>query len=151
MSQEYLGVRLFCDIRTVQRNIAELKWEGVVVSTCGTVKDIGSGVTHKAIAIRFWLEGLEPTEVALRIHHSLKATEAYLEKFKRITYLVRKSFTLHEIARVAGISTAAAETFRDLHAEYMGKSFYKYRKEYRSTSATTGSGRRRAKKALGRA
>jgi hypothetical protein len=129
LSQEDLGELLFCDVRTVRRDIAELKKEGVVVPTRGTVKDIGPGVTHKAVAIRLWLEGLEPTEVALRIHHSLKATEAYLEKFKRVAYLVEKGFTLHETARVAGISTAAAETFRDMHAEYRKKPFYKYRKE----------------------
>ena len=41
-------------------------------STRGTVNDIGPGVTHKGIAIRLWLDGKEPTEVALIIHHSLK-------------------------------------------------------------------------------
>ena len=129
LSQEDLGELLFCDVRTVRRDIAELKKEGVVVPTRGTVKDIGPGVTHKAVAIRLWLEGLEPTEVALRIHHSLKATEAYLEKFKRVAYLEEKGFTLHEIARVAGISTAAAETFKGIHAECGTKPFYKCRKE----------------------
>ena len=71
LSQEDLGEILMCDVRTVRRDVAELKRAGIVVPTRGTVKDIGPGVTHKAIAIRLWLEGMEPTEVALRIHHSL--------------------------------------------------------------------------------
>ena len=129
LSQEDLGELLMCDTRTVRRDVADLKMAGVVVPTRGTVKDIGPGVTHKAIAIRLWLEGKEPTEVALCIHHSLKATEAYLEKFRRVAYLVEKGFTLHEIARVVGISTAAAETFRGIHAEFRKRPFYKYRKE----------------------
>lgn len=129
LSQEDLGELLMCDSRTVRRDIADLRKSGIVVPTRGTVKDIGPGVTHKAIAIRLWLEGKEPTEVARHIHHSLKATEAYLEKFKRVAYLVEKGFTQHEIARVVGISTAATETFRGLHAEYRKKHFYKYRKE----------------------
>jgi hypothetical protein len=129
LSQEDLGELLMCDVRTVRRDIADLRRAGIVVPTRGTVKDIGPGVTHKAIAIRLWLEGKEPTEVALHIHHSLKATEVYLEKFKRVAWLVEKGFTLHETARVVGISTAATETFRTLHAEYSRKPFYKYRKE----------------------
>jgi DNA-binding transcriptional regulator YhcF (GntR family) len=129
LSQEDLGEILMCDVRTVRRDIADLKKDGIVVATRGTVKDIGPGVTHKAIAIRLWLEGKEPTEVATRIHHSLKATEAYLEKFKRVAYLVEKGFTIHEIARVVGISTAASQTFMGLHAEYRNRAFYKYRKE----------------------
>ncbi|OQA63207.1 MAG: hypothetical protein BWY39_01115 [Spirochaetes bacterium ADurb.Bin269] len=59
--------------------------------------------------------------MAAHIHHSLKATETYLEKFKRVAYLVLKGFTLHEIARVVGISTAAAQTYRELHAEFRNK------------------------------
>ena len=129
LSQEDLGELLMCDVRTVRRDVAELKRVGIVVPTRGTVKDIGPGVTHKAMAIRLWLEGKEPTEVALRIHHSLKATEAYLEKFKRVAYLVEKGFTLHEVARVVGISTAATGTFRDIHAEFRNRPFYKCRRE----------------------
>jgi len=129
LSQEDLGEILMCDTRTVRRDVAELKGAGIIVPTRGTVMDIGPGVTHKAAAVRLWLEGKEPTEVALHIHHSLKATEAYLEKFKRVAYLVEKGFTLHEIARVVGISTAAAGTFRDMHAECRRKPFYKYRRE----------------------
>jgi len=129
LSQEDLGEILMCDVRTVRRDIAGLKEHGIVVPTRGTVKDIGPGVTHKEIAIRLWLEGKEPTEVAAHIHHSLKATEAYLEKFKRVAYLVLKGFTLHEIARVVGISTAAAQTYRELHAEFRNKALYKYRRE----------------------
>ncbi|NMA45488.1 MAG: DUF1670 domain-containing protein [Lentisphaerae bacterium] len=129
LSQEDLGELLTCDVRTVRRDIAALKRAGIVVATRGTVKDIGPGVTHKALAIRLWLEGKEPTEVAMRIHHSLKAVEAYLEKFKRIAYLTEKGFTIHEMARVVGISTAAVQTFKDLHAEYGNKAFYTYRQE----------------------
>ena len=129
LSQEDLGEILMCDVRTVRRDVAGLRRAGVVVPTRGTVKDIGPGVTHKAIAIRLWLEGKEPTEVAQHIHHSLKATEAYLEKFRRVAYLVEKGFTLHEIARVVGMSTAATETFRGIHAGFRNRPFYKYRKE----------------------
>lgn len=128
LSQEDLGKLLMSDVRTIRRDIAELRTIGIVVPTRGTVKDIGPGVTHKEIAIRLWLEGKEPTEVARQIHHSLKATENYLEKFKRVAYLSgQKGFTDFEISRTIGISTAATKTFLEIYQEFKGKALFDLR------------------------
>ncbi len=130
LSQEDLAKLLMCDKRTIRRDIATLKELEIIVPTRGTVKDIGPGVTHKGIAIRKWLEGKEPTEVAHAIHHSLKATENYLEKFKRVVYLRReKGFTLFEISRTVGISSAATQTFIDIYEENKNKAFFTNRME----------------------
>ena len=130
LSQEDLAKLLMSDVRTIRRDIAELKRQGIIVPTRGTVKDIGPGVTHKEIAIRLWLEGQEPTEVARRIHHSIKATENYLEKFKRVAYLRReKGFSEFEISRTVGISTAATRTFLSIYDEFKGKALFDLRME----------------------
>ena len=130
LSQEDLSKLLMSDIRTIRRDIAELRTIGIVVPTRGTIKDIGPGVTHKEIAIRLWLEGKEPTEVAKQIHHSVKATENYLEKFKRVAYLRgQKGFTEFEISRTIGISTAATKTFLALYTEFKNKAFFVIRME----------------------
>ena len=130
LSQEDLAKLLMSDVRTIRRDIAELKRQGIIVPTRGTVKDIGPGVTHKEIAIRLWLEGQEPTEVARRIHHSIKATENYLEKFKRVAYLRReKGFSEFEISRTVGISTAATKTFLSIYDEFKGKALFDMRME----------------------
>lgn len=129
LSQEDLAELLMCDVRTIRRDIRELKDQGIVMPTRGIVKDIGPGVTHKELAIRKWLEGKEPTEIALAIHHSLKATENYLEKFKRVCYLEDKHFTIHEMARVIGISIRAVRTFKDIREEFKNKALYKLRME----------------------
>lgn len=130
LSQEDLAKLLMSDVRTIRRDIAELKTIGIVVPTRGTVKDIGPGVTHKEIAIRLWLEGKEPTEVAKAIHHSLKATENYLEKFKRVAYLRKeKGFTDFEISRTVGISTAATKTFIEIYNEFKNKALFDLRME----------------------
>ena len=130
LSQEDLAKLLMSDVRTIRRDIAALKRQGIIVPTRGTVKDIGPGVTHKEIAIRLWLEGQEPTEVARRIHHSIKATENYLEKFKRVAYLRReKGFSEFEISRTVGISTAATRTFLSIYDEFKGKALFDMRME----------------------
>lgn len=129
LSQEDFAELLMCDVRTIRRDIADLKDSGIVVPTRGTVKDIGPGVTHKALAVRLWLEGKEPTEVAQQIHHSLKATENYLEKFKRVSYLIGKGFTEFEMALTIGISVTAVRTFTELHNEFKNKALFKMRME----------------------
>lgn len=130
LSQEDLSKLLMSDVRTIRRDIAELKKLGITVPTRGTIKDIGPGVTHKEIAIRLWLEGKEPTEVAQAIHHSLKATENYLEKFKRVAYLRKeKGFTDFEISRTVGISTAATKTFVAIFNEFKHKALFDLRME----------------------
>ena len=130
LSQEDLAKLLMSDVRTIRRDISGLKQQGITVPTRGTVKDIGPGVTHKEIAIRLWLEGKEPTEVARRIHHSIKATENYLEKFKRGAYLRReKGFTEFEISRTVGISTAATKTFLAIYDAFKNKALFDLRME----------------------
>ena len=129
LSQEDLSELLMCDTRTIRRDIQSFREQGIIVPTRGTVKDIGPGVTHKEIAIRLWLEGKEPTQVATSIHHSLKATENYLEKFKRVCFLVGKGLTEHEMARVIGISLRAVRTFKDIQKEFRNKALYKTRME----------------------
>lgn len=129
LSQEDLSKLLMSDVRTIRRDIAELKKGGIVVPTRGTVKDIGPGVTHREIAVRLWLEGKEPTEIARHIHHSIKATENYLEKFKRVAYLRRKGFTEFETSRTVGISVNAARTFLALYCEFENKALFATRME----------------------
>jgi len=128
LTQEDLALLLMCDVRTIRRDIAELKKDGIVIPTRGTVNDIGPGVTHKEIAIRQWLDGKEPTEVAMAIHHSLKATENYLEKFKRVVYLRRhKGFTEFEISRTIGISLPATRTFLEIYQQNKDRGLFQMR------------------------
>jgi hypothetical protein len=127
LSQEDLSRILMCDVRTIRRDIKELRKFGIIVPTRGTVKDIGPGVSHRAIAIRHWLEGKEPSEIATIIKHSLKAVENYLEKFKRVAYLRRKCFNDFEISRTIGISVNATKTFVEIYEEFRHKAFFKSR------------------------
>jgi DNA-binding CsgD family transcriptional regulator len=127
LTQEDLAQILSCDVRTIRRDIAQLQKLEIVVPTRGTIKDIGPGVSHRTLAIRLWLEGKEPSEVALRIKHSLKAVENYLEKFKRVAYLRRKGFTEFEISRTIGISVGATKTFLEIFNEFKTKALFKNR------------------------
>ena len=124
LSQEDLAEILCGDVRTVRRDVADLRKLGIVVATRGQQKDIGPGVSHKGIAIRHWLEGKEVVEVARVIHHSVYAVERYIEVFKRVAYLLSKNFAVIEIARIVGISDAGAKTFCAIADQFKNKPFY---------------------------
>lgn len=123
LSQEDLAKILMCDVRTIRRNIKDLSDSGIIVPTRGQQKDIGPGVTHRGIAIRLWLEGVEPAEICNKIKHSIGAVENYLEKFKRVAFLRMKNFTDEQIALTVGISISATKTFVEIYKEFGGKAF----------------------------
>ncbi len=127
LTQEDLCQLLMCDVRTIRRDIKFLRKDGIIVPTRGQVGDIGPGVTHRGVAVRLWLEGKEPVEIAQHIHHNLKSVENYLEKFKRVAYLRGKAFDDFQIALVTGISVTAAKTYVELYKEFSHKSFFKSR------------------------
>lgn len=127
LTQEDLAELLWCDPRTIRRDCQALKKRGIILPTRGQQKDIGPGVTHRAVAVRLWLEGKEPVEIAQHIKHSIKAVENYLQKFKRVAYLRRKGFSEYEIAMTVGISVSASRTFIDLYHEYQNRAFFDQR------------------------
>lgn len=129
LTQEDLSRLLMCDVKTIQRDVASLRKEGIALPTRGQQKDIGPGVTHREWVVRLWLEGKEPAEVARATKHSIAAVESYLQKFQRVAYLVRKHFTTHEIALTVGISIKAAEVFSELDRKSRSMPFYKSRLE----------------------
>lgn len=127
LSQEDLAEILMCDVRTIRRDVESLRQKGIVVATRGQVRDIGPGVSHRGIAVRLWLEGKEPVEVARHINHSLAAVENYLEKFKRVAYLRGKHFDDYQSALTIGISVAAVKTFVAIYEQYRHKAFFRQR------------------------
>jgi hypothetical protein len=118
LTQEDLARLLFCDVRTVRRDIKEFRDKDIVVATRGQQKDIGPGVTHRGVAVRHWVDGLEPVEVARRINHSLTAVERYLQTFARVAFLEEKGFDSFAMAMTMGISVAGVKTYQEVFREH---------------------------------
>jgi hypothetical protein len=128
LTQEDLAQLLACDVRTVRRDIQHLKaHSGVIVPTRGQQKDIGPTVTHKGQAIRHWLEGKEPQEVALAINHSLQAVERYIQHFARVLFLAGQGFEPLQIAFTVGISSAGTRVYLNLGHEFKTSEGFKHR------------------------
>jgi DNA-directed RNA polymerase specialized sigma24 family protein len=128
LTQEDLAQLLACDVRTIRRDIQRLKTDsGVVVPTRGQQKDIGPTVTHKGVAVRHWLDGKEPQEVARAINHSLHAVERYLQHFSRVVFLAGLGFSALQIAFTIGISSATVKTYLDLYGQFKTSEGFKAR------------------------
>lgn len=118
LTQEDLAQLLFCDVRTIRRDIKEFREQEIIVATRGQQKDIGPGVTHRGVAVRHWVDGMEPVEVARRINHSLTAVERYLQTFARVAFLEQKGFDSFSMAMTMGISVAGVKTYQAVFNEY---------------------------------
>ena len=130
LSQEDLARLLACDVRTIRRDLHELrKAQGLAVPTRGQQKDIGPGLSHRDVALRLWLEGHEPLEVARRIRHSLRAVERYIGHFCRVVFLLWKGLNTFQIALAVGISTTSTQRYIDLYHNVHRTARYRRRLE----------------------
>lgn len=117
LTQEDLGEILDADVRTIRRDIEQLRQRGISVPTRGQQKDIGPGVTHRVKAVSLFLEDKEPLEIARTIKHSLKAVERYVDTFCRVVYCQRKFRNNLKTALVVGVSVATVNTYLELHTD----------------------------------
>jgi Protein of unknown function (DUF1670) len=122
LSYEDLAYRLFnCGVRTIVRDVQELRKRGVEVPSRGQQRDIGPGQTHRVQAVRLYLQGLEANEIARRLYHTLSSIENYLTTFARIVVLANRGYTDDEIAFVIRRSSPLVAAYRRLHDEFRDK------------------------------
>ena len=117
LTQEDLAEILDTDVRTIRRDIQELREQGLLVPTRGQQKDIGPGVTHRVRTLQLFLEGKEPTEIAQQLKHSLTAIERYIDTFCRVVYCQRKFRNNLQTALVVGVSVSAVNTYLEVHTQ----------------------------------
>lgn len=122
LSHEDLAFRLLnCGLRTTVRDIKTLRRAGVEVPTRGQQQDIGPGQTHRAQAVRLFLQGREPNEVAHRLYHTLASIENYLTTFARVVFLARKGYADDEIAFIIQRSSVLVAAYRQLLTDFQGQ------------------------------
>jgi biotin operon repressor len=122
LSHEDLAYRLLnCSLRTIVRDIQSLRRAGVEVPTRGQQQDIGPGQTHRVQAVRLFLKGMEPNEIAHSLYHTLASIENYLTTFARIVFLARKGYGDDEIAFIIQRSCVLVAAYRQLLADFQSQ------------------------------
>jgi hypothetical protein len=127
LTQEDLAYNVFgCGVRTISRDIAYFRNQGLFIPTRGQQKDIGPGVSHKVFAVKLLLERKDPVAIARIIHHSLKAVERYTTTFARVAFLTNQGLSVPEISFTVQISQRLARDYQKLYRQY-NKPEYKER------------------------
>lgn len=119
LTQEDLAYRLLnCGIRTIRRDIAQLRKEGIFVPTRGQQKDLGPGTSHKVLAVKMLLERYQEQEIARRLYHTLSSIERYTVNFARIVLLTKKKIPIKEIAFLVQISERLVKDYQKLYTQF---------------------------------
>jgi Protein of unknown function (DUF1670) len=122
LTYEDLAYRLLnCGVRTVVRDVEQMRRAGLVVPTRGQQQDIGPGQTHRVQAVRLYLEGLEPQQIARRLYHALSSIENYLTTFGRVVLLLGRGHCDDEIAFLIRRSTPLVAAYRALAQQFAHK------------------------------
>jgi hypothetical protein len=118
LSQEDLGKYLSCTVRTIQRDIKQIKNKGIEVVTRGYLHNIGRGQTHKVKIIGMYLDGKTYSEIKLKTRHSAGAIKRYLESFTKVLMSQSKGiYKAKEISVVTGISETLVNQYKELIKE----------------------------------
>ena len=122
LSYEDLAFRLFnCGVRTIVRDVQAIRRRELEVPTRGQQQDIGPGQTHRVQAVRLYIQGLEPNEIARRLYHTLASIENYITTFARVVILIDRRHADDEIAFVIRRSSPLVAAYRKLYDEYQAK------------------------------
>jgi hypothetical protein len=122
LSYEDLAYRLFnCGVRTIVRDVQDLRRREIEVPSRGQQQDIGPGQTHRVQAVRLFLLGHQPNEIARKLYHTLSSIENYITTFARVVVLVDKNYADDEIAFVMRRSTPLIAAYRKLYGEFQDK------------------------------
>jgi hypothetical protein len=122
LSYEDLAYRLFnCGVRTIVRDVQDLRRRDIEVPSRGQQQDIGPGQTHRVQAVRLFLLGHQPNEIARRLYHTLGSIENYIVTFARIVVLVDKNYADDEIAFIMRRSSPLIAAYRKLYREFQDK------------------------------
>ena len=115
LTVEDLSIRLFnCGVRTICRDLEELRAEGIEVPLRSVVKDMGRTLSHRRQIVEAWLQGQEYSQIARSCHHSVSSVQNYVEKFRRIAVLRAESLEVATIAFLVGISIPLCEEYLKL-------------------------------------
>jgi biotin operon repressor len=117
LTHEDLACLLSSSLATIKRDVADLRGQGLTVSTRGQVKDIGKGVSHKAQIVQDYLAGYTFSEIEWRRRHSVASISRYCQDFVRVARLQAKQLSLADIRRTTGLSERLIKEYLALYAQ----------------------------------
>jgi hypothetical protein len=116
--QEDLALLLTTSIRTIQRDMREMRQQGIVVPTRGEIQDIGPTVSHKTKIIELYLKGYEYTEIEQRTRHTGDAIKRYISGFSKVVLLSNQGYSIIQIRELTNSSEKVITEYLALYETY---------------------------------
>ncbi len=116
--QEDLALLLTTSIRTIQRDMQEMRKQGIVVPTRGEIQDIGPTVSHKTQIIELYLKGYEYTEIEQRTRHTGDSIKRYISGFSKVVLLSNKGYSVIQIRELTNSSEKVVSEYLALYMIY---------------------------------
>ena len=109
---------LNCGVRTLAADLAYFRQQERTLPLRGQQLDIGRGETHKALAIRLFMERHTYTQIERRIKHTPRAIQRYITDFVAVATMTTTGQTVFEISFLRQISPALVREYQKLYATY---------------------------------
>ena len=116
--QEDLALLLTTGVRTIQRDMHEMRQQGIVVPTRGEIQDIGPTVSHKTKIIELYLKGYEYTEIEQRTRHTGESIKRYISGFSKVVLLSDQGYSIIQIRELTNSSEKVITEYLSLYETY---------------------------------
>jgi len=118
LTQEDLAFLLNSSRANIKRLIASFRKQGDYIPTRGNYHDIGPGISHKYEAVRLYIKGVAPSDIAMRLGHCLNSIERYIEDFCLVISASLEDYNAIAISRFTGISEKVVKEYLVLFDRY---------------------------------
>jgi hypothetical protein len=116
--QEDLALLLTSSRRTIQRDMKELRNQGIDIPTRGSIQDIGPTISHKTKIVELYLKGYEYTEIERRTRHTGHAIKRYIVGFSKVIMLHKKGFNSNQIRELTNNTEKVVGEYLELYQRY---------------------------------
>jgi len=118
LAQEDFVRLLGTDVRTVRRIIREFRQNGVYIPTRGYSQDIGRGTSHKAIAVKLYLQYATYSEIERKTGDTSASLIRYLRDFSAVVQAAALAVPNDQIPALTGLSAPLVEEYIALYRTY---------------------------------
>jgi hypothetical protein len=117
-AQEDLAYALNVSLRTIKRDCAILRAQGIYLPTRGNLHGIGRGQTHKAQIVGHWLRGATYDQITRQTRHSVSAIQRYVQTFVRVMDLHQQGFSDSQIAGLLEIGVPLVQDYLAVYQQH---------------------------------
>ncbi len=115
LTQEDFVRILGIDIRTIRRIIEAYRGQGTYIPTRGYSKDIGRGTSHKAVAVRMFLEYATYTAMEQKTGDTAACLMRYVKDFSAVVQAVDLGVPEQQLPVITGLSAGLIQEYLELY------------------------------------